>query len=527
MPDGLDWLERLKDRLISIHLHDNDGTADQHNLPFWPGGTVDWDRLTKILATSGYTKWVSMESTMKRSNMTDETGVAGARLRGGNETGCDDRATPMTHKQRILAACSGQIPDRIPWIPRLDLWYNAHSRAGTLPHPFQKASLREITNALGVGYHAVVPNFLDIRSPDDTIDRTLGIYRLKTMPFETRLHNVRREVHIGRRQDPRHLPHASRQRLRHVQLHPRDERRRRLDLLDRRAPLQDAADVPALAHIFANLEVVRTYDSYRAWQEWVGEDGVAVAFASLSASPMHHIMRELMPMTDFFLELHDYPDELAGLAQSMDRWFREMIAALVESPAEVIFLGANYDETITYPPFFEQHILPWLAEAADLAHRHGKFLLTHTDGENQALLDLYRRCRFDIADSFCPRPDDEADAPAVHGALPSVTVWGGIPSVALCKSSMSDRGLRPGCWTKQLAFAQRPKSPDPRHRRHHPARRGLGAIPEDHAESKPLGICDSLRLPWLLHPVTFSAVAVAGVRSPGFSPAPVSLSPWL
>jgi sugar phosphate isomerase/epimerase len=73
VPDGLDWLTRLKDRLISIHLHDNDGTADQHNLPFWPGGTVDWQRLAGILATSSYTKWVSMESTMKRSGMTDET----------------------------------------------------------------------------------------------------------------------------------------------------------------------------------------------------------------------------------------------------------------------------------------------------------------------------------------------------------------------------------------------------------------------------------------------------------------------
>ena len=39
----------------------------------------------------------------------------------------------MTHKERILAACRGEVPDRIPWIPRLDLWYNAHQRAATLP----------------------------------------------------------------------------------------------------------------------------------------------------------------------------------------------------------------------------------------------------------------------------------------------------------------------------------------------------------------------------------------------------------
>ena len=33
----------------------------------------------------------------------------------------------MTHKERILAACRGEVPDCIPWIPRLDLWYNAYT----------------------------------------------------------------------------------------------------------------------------------------------------------------------------------------------------------------------------------------------------------------------------------------------------------------------------------------------------------------------------------------------------------------
>ncbi len=43
------------------------------------------------------------------------------------------RRSIMTHKERILAACRGEVPDCIPWIPRLDLWHNAHRRAGTLP----------------------------------------------------------------------------------------------------------------------------------------------------------------------------------------------------------------------------------------------------------------------------------------------------------------------------------------------------------------------------------------------------------
>ena len=69
--DGLDHLEQLKDRLISIHLHDNDGTNDQHN-PFF-SGTIDWPRLARIIAGSAYTKCVNMETTMPGSGIEDET----------------------------------------------------------------------------------------------------------------------------------------------------------------------------------------------------------------------------------------------------------------------------------------------------------------------------------------------------------------------------------------------------------------------------------------------------------------------
>jgi len=68
--DGLDYLESLKDRLISVHLHDNDGESDQHNLLF--SGTINWNRLARIIAESAYNKCVSMEVTMARSGIQDE-----------------------------------------------------------------------------------------------------------------------------------------------------------------------------------------------------------------------------------------------------------------------------------------------------------------------------------------------------------------------------------------------------------------------------------------------------------------------
>ena len=68
--NGLEELASTKDRLISLHLHDNDGYGDQHKLPF--SGTVDWGRLVTILGSSAYTKCISMESGMANEGIESE-----------------------------------------------------------------------------------------------------------------------------------------------------------------------------------------------------------------------------------------------------------------------------------------------------------------------------------------------------------------------------------------------------------------------------------------------------------------------
>ena len=54
-----DWLSLHKDRVFAIHLHDNDGTADTHDLPF--SGTVNWEKVTSAIAASGYTGSITLE----------------------------------------------------------------------------------------------------------------------------------------------------------------------------------------------------------------------------------------------------------------------------------------------------------------------------------------------------------------------------------------------------------------------------------------------------------------------------------
>ncbi len=63
-------LEPLKERLLAIHLHDNDGHTDQHKIPF--SATIDWPQLTALIAASAYTKPLTLEVMIQYTGLEDE-----------------------------------------------------------------------------------------------------------------------------------------------------------------------------------------------------------------------------------------------------------------------------------------------------------------------------------------------------------------------------------------------------------------------------------------------------------------------
>lgn len=346
----------------------------------------------------------------------------------------------MTRKQQMLAAIRGEMTDRLPWAPRLDLWYRANRRAGTLPPQYRGASLIEIVDDLGFGYHAVIPDFRDLRGPEDDADRALGIYNLKGMPYRNVLENVERRIETkgDRTRVAYHTPFGS---LRTVTLYDETMRRAGVTITHvEECAFKDARDYRPLAHLFRNLQVEPNPDGYREFAETVGERGIAVGFVSLAGSPMHLIQREVMPFELFFFELNDHPDEMAELAAAIGEYWQRVLAAVSASCCEVLLVGANYDATVTSPPFFHAHIEPWLRRFADALHAGGKHLMTHTDGENTGLLPHYLEAGFDIADSVCPAPMTRLSFKAVRDFFNGrIAIMGGIPSVSLLPSSMSDR----------------------------------------------------------------------------------------
>ena len=351
----------------------------------------------------------------------------------------------MTERERALAAIRGEILDRVPWVPRLDFWYRAALRKGTMPVEWRGLTVEEIALRLGAGIYATNPNY----AVDEAggIDRGIGLMHLPTLTYDFELEGVERRV------SKRPCKNGTETVVEYVT--PTGIAQTAFlfteEMLDAGAytawvsepPIRKPEDFQPVGYLFEHIKVKPQIDGYLALRKKVGEHGVAVAATLGSAGPMHHILKQLMFPEQFYYAMADYPEKIYRLAEQMEPFFQAMQQTALDSPAEVVYLGGNYDDSLTPPPLFRKHILPVLKQYAERLHARGKYLLTHTDGENRRLIPLFLETGFDVADSVCPYPMTQVPLEKIHAAFADrITIWGGIPATQLCPESTDDASFR-------------------------------------------------------------------------------------
>ena len=92
----------------------------------------------------------------------------------------------------------------------------------------------------------------------------------------------------------------------------------------------------------------------------------------------------------------------------------------------------NLESGITNPRLFTRYCLPAYRRYAEIVHRQGKKLGSHTDGNVRPLLKLLAESGLDVCESFSPAPltpctFEEAWETWRDGPI----IWGGIPSPIL------------------------------------------------------------------------------------------------
>ena len=358
----------------------------------------------------------------------------------------------MTHRERLLKVARGEMVDTIPWIPRIDLWHNAASLAGTLPEKYRQYSVEEIHRAEGWPLHKVIPEYLKPDKPEDIVHRAIGLYRLKEFPYDFEFSSeIEIEVNYESSDDESmtHVVYhtsAGTISVRHGVTAEMKKAGASISWVKEHA-IKSKADYHTLAHLFGNLKLKPAYERFRQWKASVGEDGIAVAqgLGLACSSPMHFIQKTLLGATDFYLHYHDYPMEMAELVEALEPVYDQLIDILADSGADAMLWSANVDDMITYPAYFKKDILPWCRKASQKLHAAGILAMVHPDGENRGLMDLVPRCGMDIADAVTPSPMTKIDIAEYYDRWcrsGRLTIQGGIPEMFLLEESTTRDDLK-------------------------------------------------------------------------------------
>lgn len=322
----------------------------------------------------------------------------------------------MNHRQRALAAMLGEPVDHIPFIARMDLWYSYHRNTGTLPHPYEKATLWEMQRDMGVGIFGFgawdVPFYrlqyegVDINVAEeqgDTVTRYGTPYGVLTMR-ESMSDDLKEAAGAGARVE---------------------------------FPFKSSADYDALQFLLDHGRVVENVEEYGRFVDGIGDDGVALAFAGWL--PAHQLMLHYMGYERFYYELADNAARVERLIDTLTERQQRVLELAAQCPATAIEVGANYDESMTPPPIFERFFSPFYRQTRRFLNRHGKILVVHGDGEMKRLLHCLRDCEAQVVEALTPQPMTSINVAETRRLWQGrVAMWGGLPTITLTSTFSDD-----------------------------------------------------------------------------------------
>jgi len=318
----------------------------------------------------------------------------------------------LTHKQRALAAMRGRPVDHVPFIARMELWYNYNRNAGTLPARFRHATLWELQRELDVGIFG------------------FGVWEASYFRLEYRGVELETEHEDGITTTRYVTPYgtlASRDRM-------ADELKEAAGTGARvEYPFRGAQDFDALQYLFDHAVVVDDAEAYCRFVDSIGEDGIALPFTG--TLPAHQLMLSWMGYEGFYYAMADHPARVERLIGALTERQREILALARRCPADAIEVGANYDEHITPPPVFASLFAPFYREARATLEAAGKILVIHGDGDMDGLLPMLRDCGIQVVEALTPAPMTGIRMRRVRQEWEgAVTLWGGLASVALTRA---------------------------------------------------------------------------------------------
>lgn len=309
----------------------------------------------------------------------------------------------MTVKQSILSVSRGEPVEKVPYVPRIDVWYNYCQANDKLPERYKGWKQTDIMRDQGAGS---------------------GQYRFWSVVKE-----VYRDMEVVVTHDEPYITTEYRTPLGTIS--KKDEFSRYEGAwvaYEVEKIFKSEKDYPIINYVMEHTDAVDNFEEYRKVRDEVGEDGMTMTGVRLWSAPQR-VMREILGYERFFYELADRPAEVEGLLEVMKDLERRQYKVAVNCDLEIYNICANWSDDI-HTPVFRKYFMPWFKEVTDLLHAHGKLAMVHADGEMKRLNPLLKETDVDIAEAVTPAPQSLLTMKQFREALgDKMTIWGGLPSV--------------------------------------------------------------------------------------------------
>ncbi|NIM97739.1 MAG: hypothetical protein GTO24_06570, partial [candidate division Zixibacteria bacterium] len=283
----------------------------------------------------------------------------------------------MTNRERLLAILEGRSPDRIPWIPRLDIWYNAHKNLGSLPDRFKGMNLREVESALRLGTPA----------------RGAKVFRTEYRNMDVNVRDERTKT-VTEYVTPKGT-------VRTVKSLSEEQARMGLGTkIVTEFPLKKSAeDYDVWMYGVENTVFVPAYEEYESFDREIGDDGLPMVDAG--DCPFHHWLNMLAGYWSGYIHLiEELRDRVEALLKLMAEKDKEMWKIVAQSPGKLILHGRHLSTQITPPKYFDKYITPYYQEFSELLHASGKYLAMHADNDTSRILPQLKGSGFDMLECF-------------------------------------------------------------------------------------------------------------------------------
>jgi len=192
-------------------------------------------------------------------------------------------------------------------------------------------------------------------------------------------------------------------------------------------PIRNLEDYRIYEYILEHAEFVSRFEAF--FQRESELDGFGYLVPMLNRVPFQSLLIDAIGEIQLFYALFDTPKQVERLLSVVDRHITDLLNNLCGLDVSYIEFCDNLEGSMTNPRLFQKYLAPCYQRYAEIMHRQGKKLGSHTDGNLKKLVSLMPESGLDVCESFTPAPITECTLEEAWVAWEQgPLIWGGIPS---------------------------------------------------------------------------------------------------